>query len=513
MNNIASMEGFSKAYGLTAYQPGANKRLVTKDTRHLKERQEMRSKILPSLERAVELSGLKNGMTISFHHHFRNGDYVVNIVLETLARMGFRDLRVASSSLSGVHEPMIEHIKNGVVSHIETSGLRGKLAEAVSHGLIDDPIVFRSHGGRAAAIDEGSLHIDVAFLGAPSCDPYGNANGYSRELTGKSACGSLGYARVDAQYADTVIVLTDHLVPYPNAPFGLSQFQVDYIVVVDSIGDPQKIMTGATRQTSNPRDLLIAQKAAEVFIHSGYFEDGFSFQTGTGGASLAVTRFIRDEMVRRGLKASFALGGITGQIVDLHEEGLIKRLLDVQSFDLAAVDSLKNNRFHQQIDANYYANPYNEGSAINELDIVVLSALEIDTGFNVNVLTGSDGVIRGAIGGHQDTAAGAAISILVGPLVRGRIPTVVERVNTLTTPGDSVDVFVSDQGIAVNPNRPEVAKRLKRVGMDIYTIEELKEKAERVVGKPAPLPFGDKVVGLVTYRDGSLLDVIREIKD
>ncbi len=513
MNNFESIEGFSKAFGLAAYQPGANKRLVTKDLRHLKERQEMRSKIVPSLERAVELSGLKNGMTISFHHHFRNGDFVVNIVLDTLARMGFRDLRVASSSLSGVHEPMIGHIKNGVVSHIETSGLRGKLAEAVSHGLIDDPVVFRSHGGRAAAIDEGSLHIDVAFLGAPSCDPYGNANGYSRELTGKSACGSLGYAKVDAQYADTVIVLTDHVVPYPNAPFGLSQFQVDYIVVVDSIGDPQKIMTGATRQTSNPRDLLIAQKAAEVFIHSGYFEDGFSFQTGTGGASLAVTRFIRDEMVRRGLKASFALGGITGQIVDLHEEGLIKRLLDVQSFDLAAVDSLKNNRFHQQIDANYYANPYNEGSAINELDIVVLSALEIDTGFNVNVLTGSDGVIRGAIGGHQDTAAGAAISILVGPLVRGRIPTVVERVNTLTTPGDSVDVFVSDQGIAVNPNRPEVAKRLKRVGMDIYTIEELKEKAERVVGKPAPLPFGDKVVGLVTYRDGSLLDVIREIKD
>ncbi len=512
MNDFASINGFSKEYGLAAYSPGANKRLVTKDLRHLKERQEMRSKILPSLERAVEMSGLKNGMTISFHHHFRNGDYVVNIVLDTLARMGFRDLRVAASSLSAVHAPMIEHIKNGVVSHIETSGLRGKLAEAVSHGLIDDPVVFRSHGGRAAAIDEGSLHIDVAFLGAPSCDPYGNANGYSRELTGKSACGSLGYARVDAQYADTVIVLTDHVVPYPNAPFGLSQFQVDYIVVVDSIGDPEKIMTGATRQTSNPRDLLIAQKAAQVFIHSGYFEDGFSFQTGTGGASLAVTRFIRDEMVKRGLKASFALGGITGQIVELHEEGLIKRLLDVQSFDLAAVDSLKNNRFHQQIDANYYANPYNEGSAINELDIVVLSALEIDTDFNVNVLTGSDGVIRGAIGGHQDTAAGAAISILVGPLVRGRIPTVVERVNTLTTPGDSVDVFVSDQGVAVNPNRPEVAKRLKRVGMEIYTIEELKEKAERVVGKPEPLPFGDKVVGLVTYRDGSLLDVIREIK-
>lgn len=58
--------------------------------------------------------------------------------------------------------------------------------------------------------------------------------------------------------------------------------------------------------------------------------------------------------------------------------------------------------------------------------VVVLSALEIDTKFNVNVITGSDGIIRGASGGHSDTAAHARLAIIVAPLVRGRIPTVVK---------------------------------------------------------------------------------------
>ena len=501
------------AYGKKPYVPGENKRLYDKDTATLQERTARENKIVESLEKAVELVGLQNGMTISFHHHFRNGDHIVNMVLDTLARMGFRDLRLAASSLSEVHAPLIRHIQNGVITHIETSGCRGELATAVSHGLLDEPMIFRSHGGRAAAIEENEVHIDVAFLGASSCDPFGNANGYSRESEGKSMCGSLGYARVDAQYADSVIVLTDNIVSYPNVPFGISQRLVDYVVRVDEVGDAAKIMTGATRYTTNPHDLMIAETTANVIVHSGYFYDGFSLQTGSGGASLAVTRFLRDAMIERSVTASFALGGITGAMVKLHEEGLIRRLLDVQSFDLDAAQSLKNNRFHQQIDANYYANPYRRGAAVNQLDVVVLSALEVDTDFNVNVLTGSDGVIRGAVGGHPDTAAGAALAIVVCPLMRGRMPCVRERVNTIVTPGDTVDVLVTDQGVAVNPKRPDVKERLERAHFKITPIEELARRAERITGKPEPLPLGKRIVGLCTYRDGSVLDVISEIRE
>lgn len=494
-------------------QHGAFKGVQAQQTQTFYERMLTKNKILPSLKEAIEKVGLKDGMTISFHHHFRNGDYIINMVMDTIASMGIEGLTVAASSLNEIHAPLIKHIENGVVRHIETSGIRGELAERVSRGLMDFPVIFRSHGGRAAAIETGELKIDVAFLGAPSCDPYGNANGYSREQDNAASCGSLGYAKLDALHAKSTIIITDHIVRFPNAPFGIPESNVDYIVKVDAIGDAQGIMSGATRFTKNPKELLIAKTAAEVIEASGYFYDGFAMQMGSGGASLATARFLREKMEANNIRCRFALGGITGQIVEMHEEGFIDRILDVQSFDLIAAESLKNNRFHQQIDASYYASFVNRGAAVNQLDFVVLSALEIDTNFNVNVLTGSDGVIRGAIGGHPDTADGASLSIIVAPLTRGRIPTIVNKVNTIVTPGDVVDVVVTDQGIAVNPLRPEIRERLLKAGQPVTDIEHLQRRAERIVGTPEPIKYTDKIVGVVMYRDNTVVDVIRQIQE
>lgn len=477
----------------------------------LKTRQRSASKLVDSLKEAVKRSGLKDGMTVSFHHHFRNGDYIVNMVIDLLAEMGYKDLVLAASSLTDIHTPLIGHIKNGVIARIETSGLRGELASEISDGLMKTPVVFRSHGGRASAIAKGELKIDVAFLGVPSTDLYGNANGFSRSGDNSYACGSLGYGMVDARYADKVILLTNNIVPYPNTPCQIPQTDVDYIVEVESIGDPKGIMSGATRITTNPRELLIAKMTADVMKASGYLVDGFSFQTGTGGASLAVARYLREIMLEEGIKASYALGGITGHIAKLHEEGLIDRLLDVQCFDLTAVESIQRNEGHCWVDAEFYATPYKEGAAVDHLDMVVLSALEVDVNFNINVLTGSDGVIRGAVGGHPDTAAGASMSIIVAPLIRGRIPTILDRVNTIVTPGDTVDVLVTDHGIAVNPKREDLKEKLTAANLPIYSIHELKEMAEKVVGSPDPIRYTDRVVGLVNYRDSSIIDVIYQV--
>ncbi len=252
---------------------------------------------------------------------------MVNMVMDIIANLGIKDLTLASSSLTTCHTPLVEHIRKGVIKKIYTSGLRGELADEISHGLMDVPVLIHSHGGRARAIETGQFKIDVAFLGVPSCDLYGNANGF----TGKSACGSLGYAIVDARNANKVVLITDNLSEYPNTPFSIDQDRVDSIVIVDAIGDPKGIATGATRLTRDPRELLIAEMASQVIVASGYFEEGFSLQTGSGGAALAVTQFLRDKMMERNIKASFALGGITSQIVKMHEEGLIKRILDVQS--------------------------------------------------------------------------------------------------------------------------------------------------------------------------------------
>lgn len=497
---------------MTGVSGSFDREKLRESSRKLAEMEGKHDKIV-TMEEAVRLTGLKDGMTISFHHHFRGGDYIVNMVVDQLAKMGFKDLVLAASSLTDCHAPLIKHIKSGVIRRIETSGLRGELAEEISRGLMDIPVVFRSHGGRAYAIETGELHIDVAFLGAPSCDPHGNANGYSRDKDNGIMCGSMGYAKCDAQYAEKTVIITNNIVPFPNVPFGIPAVDVDYIVKVDEIGDPAGIMTGATRFTKNPKELLIAESTVQVIEASGRFKDGFSLQTGTGGASLAVTRFLRSKMLEKNIKASFALGGITGSIVELHEEGLISRVLDVQGFDLKAAESLKNNRFHHQISASYYASPGNEGAAVNQLDIVVLSALEVDVDYNVNVLTGSDGVIRGAIGGHPDTSFGAAIAIVVCPLTRGRIPCVVDKVNTVVTPGVTVDVIVTEQGIAVNPNRTRLRQRLEESGIPVCTIEELRDKALNIVGKPEPIKYTDKVVGVVTYRDGSVIDLIYQVEE
>lgn len=465
------------------------------------------TKLLSSIREAIEKTGLKDGMTISFHHHFREGDYVMNMVLEEIASLGIKNISIAPSSIANVHAPLIDHIKNGVVTNITSSGLRDNVGAAISAGIMENPVVIRSHGGRARAIAAGDVHIDVAFLGAPSADAYGNANG----TVGKATCGSLGYAMIDAKYADKVVIITDTLVPFPNTPISIPQTDVDYVVEVEAIGDPQGIAKGATRFTKNPKELLIAEYSAKVITNSPYYKEGFSFQTGTGGAALAVSRFLREAMLKDGIKASFALGGITNAMVELLEEGLVEKIIDVQDFDHSSAVSLGSNAGHYEIDAEMYASPLSKGSVINQLDTAILSALEIDTDYNVNVMTGSDGVIRGASGGHSDTSMACKMSLVISPLVRGRIPTIVDKVNTVVTPGTSIDVIVTEVGIAINPDRQDLIEHFKTLDVPQYTIEELKEKAYQIVGTPEAIHYGDKVVALIEYRDGTLIDVVRNV--
>ncbi len=390
------MRNMRQEYDVSELHVGDNPFFKTKkDTRKGIHRDD---KLCKNIEEAVKKSGLKDGMTISFHHAFRGGDKVLNYVVGKLAEMGFKNLTLSSSSLTSVHDALIPHIKNGVITQIFTSGLRSKLGEAISYGIMENPVQIHSHGGRVHLIKTGEIKIDVAFLGVSVTDNFGNATG----MRGKDVCGSLGYAKVDAEHAKYVIVLAEEFAPYPNKPSSLSQDQVDAIVNIEEVGDPSKIGEGETRLTKNPKELLIARKTAKLIENSGLFKDNFSLQTGSGGASIATASFLAEKMREKNIKAAFAIGGITATMVKMHEEGLIKKLLDVQSFDAFAAKSLDRNPRHIEISANEYANFSSKGAAINQLDIVILSALEIDLEFNVNVITGSKGVIRGASGGPPE---------------------------------------------------------------------------------------------------------------
>lgn len=467
----------------------------------------MAMKIVASLREAISLCGLKSGMSISFHHHLRNGDYTLNRVMDEIAALGIRDLTLNASSLFDAHAPLREHIKNRVVRKINTDYMSAGLGRAISEGLMDEPVEFRTHGGRPRDIALGITPIDVAFIAAPTSDPAGNCSG----KYGPSACGSLGYAFPDAMYAKKVVVITDNLVPYPLTDASIPEIYVDYVVPVDAIGDPRGIVSGTTKITRDPVGLVMAETAARVIRHSGLLKDGFSFQTGAGGATLAAAKFLKEIMLREKIRGSFASGGVTGYLVDMLNEGCFTSLMDVQCFDLKAVESIRTNPAHHEISAMQYASPAAKSAVVDHLDVVLLGATEIDTDFNVNVHTDSAGCIMGGSGGHSDTAAGAKLSMIIAPLFRARLPIITGRVRCISTPGRDVDVVVTQRGVAVNPAKPDLALRLKDAGLPIVDIHELKQIAERITGVPAVLPEGGRVVARVLSRDGEPLDVIRQL--
>ncbi len=465
----------------------------------------MMSKLRSSLREAIIESGLRDGMTISFHHHLRNGDYVLNMVLDEIADLGIRDLTVNASSIFDCHSPLLLHIGSGVVTGLETDYIASRVGKAISQGILPRPVIFRSHGTRPSDILSGKSHIDVAFVAAPASDEMGNCSG----KFGPSACGSLGYAMADAQCADKTIVVTDYLMDYPLLDASISEDYVDAVVKVDAIGDPKGIVSGTTQMPKDPIALIIAEYAARAIQASGLLQEGFSFQTGAGGASLAVADYLRRIMRREGIHGSYALGGITGYMVDMLEERLFRALQDVQCFDLRAVQSIREHAAHQEISAARYASPTAKSTAASNLDIVVLGATQIDTEFNVNVHTDSNGYIIGGSGGHTDVAEEAKLTVIVAPLSRARMPIVVDHVLTVSTPGRCVDLLVTQYGIAVNPARPELRKRLIAAHLPVVSIEDLRQMALEINGVPKRVTIHkEKVVAKVLGRDGEVQDLI-----
>ena len=465
------------------------------------------SKLVDNIRQVLVKCGIRDGMTLSFHHHFREGDYIINMVMEEVYKMGIKDITICASSLGKAHDPIVPYIEEGVITEIQSSGVRGKIGEAISAGKLKGLAVMRSHGGRVRAIESGETKIDIAFIGTPTCDDYGNCRG----IGGKNDCGVLSYAVVDADYADKVAAITDCLVPFPNFPAHISMTKVDYVVVVDEIGDSKKIATGAAKPTTDMRKLMMAEYCTQFVTHAPYFKDGFSYQTGVGGASIASTISLAKIMKEKNVRMRFGVGGLTKPMCDLLVNGQVDCLLDTQDFDLAAVESVKDLK-HFRISAGEYANPFNKGAVVNKLDFVILAALEVDVNFNCNVVVDSNGMITGAQGGHPDTAAGAKCSIVIVPLLQGRTPAVCSEVTTVTTPGESIDVVVTDYGIAINPQRKDLIACMKGVDLPFKTIEQLRDIAYSIAGEPQKVPFGDRVVGIIESRDGTIMDVVRQVK-
>jgi citrate lyase subunit alpha/citrate CoA-transferase len=467
------------------------------------------NKVAGSLEEAIRKAGLADGMTLSFHHTYRNGDLLVMKVVEIAAKLGVKDLRLFPTALFPCHEGLIRYIEEGVVTRIEGS-LNGPLGAYVSQGgKLARPVVLRSHGGRWRAAEAGEVEIDIAFIAAPCADPMGNATG----MCGPNACGPIVYSVIDSWVASQVIVVTDNLVPYPVVPVEIEQGYVDQVALVDRVGDPSGIVSGTLRITRSPTQLKIAHYAVEAVKAAGLVRDGMGFQAGAGGISLAATDYLARYMRRAGVKAAFAIGGVTRFLADMFQEGLVEVILDGQAFDAESVEALRDEARHQIITPGFYADYNSRGCATYMLDFAFLGGTEVDLDFNVNVNTHSDGQLLHGIGGHQDVAAGAKVTVITIPTIRGRIPTIRERVTNVTTPGEVVDLIVTERGIAVNPRRPDLADDLKRAGLPVRSLEEMRAEALRLVGGEGRSPvFGDEIIAVIQWRDGTVIDVVRKVE-
>jgi citrate lyase subunit alpha/citrate CoA-transferase len=460
-------------------------------------------KRVPDLETALRQCGLCDGMVISSHHHLRDGDAVALMALQAASRLGARDLTWFPSASFPSQAAAIELMKSGAIHHIEGS-MNGPLGDYCTQGNMRGMGVLRSHGGRWQAIQDGEVHIDIAVIAAPTADAFGNADGSH----GKSACGSLGFALADSMYADHVIVVSDNLVPFPCVPWQIQGNNVDYVVEVPSIGDPSKIVSGTTQITRSPDRLRIAEFVARFLHDTGIMRNGFSFQAGAGGIALAFVDYLRRMMKEAGVKARFVRGGSTRYLVELLQEGLTDYILDGQTFDLEGVRSMASDPRHVATSPFTSYNFHGKGNFASMVDAVVLGATEVDVNFNGNVVTHSDGRLLHGIGGWQNCLF-AGCTILAVPSFRDRIPVIVDRVTTLTGPGELIDVVVTERGIAINPRRQDLIDAVRGSTLPIRPIEEIKAEVEEICGgKPAKPKLGERPVAVVKWVDGTVLDTV-----
>lgn len=101
--------------------------------------------------------------------------------------------------------------------------------------------------------------------------------------------------------------------------------------------------------------------------------------------------------------------------------------------------------------------------------------------------------------------------MIIAPMFRARLPIVTEKVTCISTPGESIDVLVTQGGIAVNPKRQELHDKLKDAGLPVIDINALKEKTEKITGSPEKLGRGDRIVAEVVSRDGEICDRIYSV--
>ncbi|HUV29732.1 MAG TPA: citrate lyase subunit alpha [Acidobacteriota bacterium] len=477
-----------------------------------------------TLDAVMEL--IRDGDTISYPHYYRFGDKGLQLVVEKLRETGKRDIRIYGNAFFDHVDPwLIEAVKAGTIGGIYGNVYRKFGGNVVRGDLLPWVSVGFSHGNRVRKLQTGEVDVRVAFGPVPMADVHGNANGVLGRP--EHLCGPVGLFSADAEYARYVCLLAGTVSDKLIMPTPLSMEQVDFVVKVDDPGLSSGIGSGTLdveKAKSNPFNARVAENITRVIKAAGVVRDGFAFQVGSG-AGLLILENIRNMLKETKIRANFSIGGVTSLHVDMLDEGTLYQLMHGQLFEPSpkVFDSLLTNHHHHEITTAYYASVANKEAAVNMLDLAVLSTLEVDREFNLNTVC-ANGRTIGGIGGGQDVAAGADLAIIFMPLATGKdgkgFPKVVDRVYTRTTPGEVIDVVVTEEYAAVNPKskstyRDSILERGGEFGVKLISMDELHEKSVARAGEfgiiPPQAETSDEVVHVIEWRDGSLLDVIRRI--
>ncbi len=478
---------------------------------------------LTTLDKVMEV--LHDGDTISYPHYYRTGDKGLELIVNKLRETGKKDIKLYGNALFDNTDPwLIEAVRDGIITGIYGNLYRKMGAYLMAGELLPWVGVGFSHGNRVRKLQTGEVNVRVAFGPVPIADVYGNANG----LYGKPEhlCGPVGLFSADAEYAEYVCLLAGTVSETVVMPTPLSMEQVDFVVKVDDPGLNSGIGSGTLdmhKAMSNPFNAAVAHNVTNVIKAAGVVRDDFSFQVGSG-AGLIILNNIREILKEEKIRANFSIGGVTSLHVDMLEEGTLKQLMHGQLFEPSdrMFRSMIENPNHHEITTAYYASVANKEAAVNLLDLAVLSALEVDLEFNLNTVC-ANGRIIGGIGGGQDVASGADLTIIFLPLATGKngkgFPKVVDRVYTRTTPGEVVDAVVTEDYVAINPRstsnyKDAIIERAKDFGANLVSIEELKALSEKKANEFGAIPPNaettDEVVHIIEWRDGTLLDTIKK---
>ncbi|MBQ2596740.1 MAG: histidine phosphatase family protein [Oscillospiraceae bacterium] len=168
------------------------------------------------------------------------------------------------------------------------------------------------------------------------------------------------------------------------------------------------------------------------------------------------------------------------------------REIDFGDFEMRSYEELKDDPAYQAwLTGDNERNVPPGGESGVQMKTRAMAALE------AVIADGRDAVI---------VAHGGVIAALMAALFPGEERS---RYEWQPRPGRGYELSLEPDGTRTYE---ELKEDLTAAHIRLTTIEALQALAESIVGKPDPIETTDRVVAVVEYRDGTVIDVIRQIK-